>query len=239
VQAIEVQPTAREVVHHVLIFARAPGPKTGRGDDDGVNGFFAAYVPGNNSVVYPDGFAKPLPAGTRLHFQIHYTPNGTATRDQVRLGLIYAKEEPQHIVQTAGIADLRLNIPPGAEHHPETSSIPVPRDVRLLGLFPHMHVRGSAFRYEVLLPDGNARTLLEVPHYDFNWQLGYRFAEPPLIPAGSKVRATGWYDNSSKNPANPDPAKTVKWGPQTYDEMMIGYVEFYLPQGDAKPTAAR
>lgn len=239
VRAIEVQPTAREVVHHVLIFARAPGPTTGRGDDDGVNGFFAAYVPGNNHVIYPDGFAKPLPAGTRLHFQIHYTPNGTATRDQVRLGLIFATEEPQHIVQTVGIADLRLSIPPGAEHHPETASIPVPREVRLLGLFPHMHVRGSAFRYEVLLPDGNARTLLDVPHYDFNWQLGYRFTEPPLIPAGSKLRATAWYDNSPGNPANPDPTKTVRWGPQTYDEMLIGYVEFYLPKVEEKSTAAR
>ena len=239
VRALEVRPTAREVVHHVLIFARGAGPMLGRGDDDGVNGFFAAYVPGNNSVIYPEGFAKPLPVGARLHFQIHYTPNGVATRDQVRLGLVFAKEEPQYVVQTAGIADLRLNIPAGAERHPETASIPVPREVRLLGLFPHMHVRGSGFRYEVVLPDGNARTLLEVPRYDFNWQLGYRFAEPPLIPAGSKVRATGWYDNSPNNPANPDPTKTVRWGPQTYDEMMIGYVEFYLPKTAPKPTAAR
>ena len=237
VRALQVRPTAREVVHHVLVFARTG--KGRRGEDDGINGFFAAYVPGNDHVIYPDGFAKLLPAGARLHFQIHYTPNGTAARDQVRLGVSFLKQRPEHVVQTAGIAATRLNIPAGAEHHPESASIPVPREVRLLGLFPHMHVRGKAFRYEVILPDGTARTLLEVPRYDFNWQLGYRFAAPPLIPAGSKVRATGWYDNSAQNPANPDPTKNVRWGPQTYDEMMIGYVEYFLPGAGEKATAGR
>lgn len=241
VRALQVLPTSREVVHHVLVFARnrEAGQGSRRGEDDGVNGFFAAYVPGNDHVIYPDGFAKRLPAGARLQFQIHYTPNGTATRDQVKLGVSFLKQPPEHVVQTAGIAAIRLNIPAGAEHHPESASIPVPREVRLLGLFPHMHVRGKAFRYEVILPDGSARTLLEVPRYDFNWQLGYRFAAPPLIPAGSKVRATGWYDNSANNPANPDPKKNVRWGPQTYDEMMIGYVEYYLPGSAPNTTAAR
>lgn len=232
VRAMEVQPTAREVVHHVLVFVRGTNDR-GEPQGEGSSGFFAAYVPGNDHVIYPDGFAKPLPAGARLHFQIHYTPNGTAVRDQVRLGVIFASERPRHAIQTIGIANPRLSIPPGAEHHPESASIPVPRAVRLLGMMPHMHVRGAAFRYEVLLPDGSARTLLDIPRYDFNWQLAYRYAEPPLIPAGSKVRATGWYDNSAKNPANPDPARTVKWGPQTTDEMMIGYVEFFVPEAGA------
>ena len=108
-----------------------------------------------------------------------------------------------------------------------------------MGFMPHMHVRGKAFRYELILPDGQARTLLEVPRYDFNWQLAYRFADPPLIPAGSKVRATGWYDNTANNPANPDPSKQVRWGPQTSDEMMIGYVEYYIPTEARTKTAAR
>ena len=102
---------------------------------------------------------------------------------------------------------------------------------------PHMHVRGKAFRYDLILPDGSARRLIDVPRYDFNWQLAYRYADPITIPAGSKIRATGWFDNSANNPANPDPAKTVNWGPQTTDEMMLGYVEYYLPGRDPKVAA--
>ncbi len=228
VRGFEVQPTAREVVHHVLIFAKSPNASVADKLDQ-LSGFFAAYVPGNNSIIYPDGFAKPLPAGSKLHFQIHYTPNGTATHDQIRIGLLFAKEKPEHIVRTIGIGAHRLSIPPGDENHAESATIPVPKEVKLLGFMPHMHVRGKAFRYEAILPDGTARTLLEVPRYDFNWQLAYRYAEPPTIPAGSTVRAIGWFDNSAKNPANPDPNKTVKWGPQTTDEMMLGYVEYYFP----------
>ncbi len=240
VRALEVQPTAREVVHHVLIFAQSGAGRRFEGEDNESGGFFAAYVPGNDHVIWPAGFAKRLPAGAKLRFQIHYTPNGTATRDQIKLGLIFAKEPPEHIVHVAGISDHRLNIPPGAAHHPESAVIPIPADVKLLAFMPHMHVRGSAFRYEAILPDGTVRTLLDVPRYDFNWQLSYRYAEPPTLPRGSKLRATGWFDNSANNPANPDPTKTVRWGPQTFDEMMLGYVEYYLP--DEKPeakTAAR
>jgi hypothetical protein len=237
VRALEVQPTSREVVHHVLIFVRTPGAD--HREEDGAQGFFAAYVPGNDHIIYPDGFAKPLPAGAKLHFQIHYTPNGTATKDQVKFGVRFAESAPEHIVKVVGIAGIGLRIPPNTDNHPEGATIPVPQEVRLLGFMPHMHVRGKAFRYEVLLPDGNARTLLEVPRYDFNWQLSYRFADPPLIPAGSKIRATGWYDNTANNPANPDPNKQVRWGPQTYDEMMIGYVEYYVPSETRKTTAAR
>lgn len=230
VKAWEVLPTAHAVVHHVLIWARDPasGPQP-KGRDEDEHGFFAAYVPGNNSAVYAPGLAKKLPAGTVLRFQIHYTPNGTAMKDQVRVGFKFAAEPPRHRVEVATIAQPGLRIPPGAPSHPEVASVPVPADVRILGLFPHMHVRGKAFRYEVVAPDGVARTLLNVPRYDFNWQLGYQFAEPPTVPAGHRLRAIGWFDNSADNPHNPDPTRTVPWGPQTTDEMMIGYVEYYVP----------
>ena len=175
-----------------------------------------------------------LPAGSKLLFQIHYTPNGTATRDQVRIGLLFAKEAPDHVVRVAEIANHRLNIPPNDPNHPEVGSIPVPRNVMVLGLMPHMHLRGKAFRYEATLPDGSKRTLLDVPRYDFNWQLAYRFAQPPILPAGTTVQATGWFDNSDGNPANPNPNATVKWGPQTTDEMMLGYVEYCLA-GESTP----
>jgi mono/diheme cytochrome c family protein/thiol-disulfide isomerase/thioredoxin len=226
VRGFEVQPSARDVVHHVLVFVQEKGQTRPRLSES--DGFFAAYVPGNNAVIYPDGFAKPLPAHSRLLFQIHYTPNGTATTDQTRIGLLFAPAAPRHIIHVAGIADHRLAIPPGADNHPESATIPVPRTVKLLGFMPHMHLRGKAFRYEAVLPGGETRTLLEVPRYDFNWQLAYRYAEPPSLPAGSRVRAIGWFDNSANNPANPDASQLVRWGPQTTDEMMLGYVEYFF-----------
>ncbi len=240
VSAFEVQPTSREVVHHVLIFIRGEGGLlAGRrvAENDEGGGFFAAYVPGNDHVIFPDGFAKNLPANATLLFQIHYTPNGTTTRDQVKLGVRFAKEPPQHVVHVAGIQNHRLSIPAGAENHPEAASLTVPREVTLLGFMPHMHMRGKAFRYELVLPGQSPRTLLDVPRYDFNWQLAYRYAAPITIPAGSEIRVTGWFDNSANNPANPDPNKTVRWGPQTTDEMMLGYVEYYLPGTTPKVAA--
>lgn len=233
VTAVEIRPTAKAAVHHVLVFARPPGQR-GRGssgDDsgDGTIGFFAAYVPGNTHQIYPEGFAKPLPAGTRLRFQIHYTPFGTATNDQMQIAFRFASEPPRHRIHVVGIANPMLRIPPGASHHPESASLPVPRHARVLSLMPHMHVRGKAFRYEWIHPDGASRTLLDVPRYDFNWQLSYRLARPLDLPAGSRLRATAWYDNSDANPANPDPSREVRWGEQTYEEMMLGYVEYYFP----------
>lgn len=233
VRGFEVLPTARDVVHHVLVFAQPKGEKL----RDGGN-FLAAYVPGNNSVVYPDGFGKRIPAGSKLIFQIHYTPNGTATQDQVRVGFLFSKEPPEHQVRVAEVASHRLVIPPNDGNHEENATIPVPQSVMVLGLMPHMHLRGKAFRYVASLPDGTHRTLLEVPKYDFNWQLAYRFAEPLILPAGTTVQATGWFDNSSANPANPDPSASVHWGPQTTDEMMLGYVEYCL-LGEPKQLSAR
>lgn len=240
VRALEVRPTAREVVHHVLVFVlpkqtnaavtatNSPGRRRRAREDEGGN-FFAAYVPGNNLFQYEDGFAKRLPAGATLQFQIHYTPSGMATQDQTRLGLVFAKEPPRHEVRVLGIANAGLRIPPGAENHEVPASAPVLFDAKVLSFMPHMHVRGKAFRYELALPDGSRKTLLDVPRYDFNWQLQYRLAEPIDAPAGSKLIATGWYDNSVNNPANPDPTREVKWGQQTDDEMMLGYLEYYVP----------
>ncbi len=232
VTAVEIQPTAKAVVHHVLVFVRPPGQRGPGGADssgDGVTGFFAAYVPGNTFQIYPEGFAKPLPAGSRLRFQIHYTPNGTAVEDQMRIGFRFAKEAPRHRIHVVGIANPLLRIPPGAPNHEETASLPVPRDARILALMPHLHVRGKAFRFETLDGDGVRKTLLDVPRYDFNWQLSYRFEEPVTIPNGTRIRATAWYDNSTGNPANPDPTQEVRWGEQTFEEMMLGYVEYYFP----------
>lgn len=240
VKAMEIRPTQRQVVHHSLVLMRRDkkGPfSRKKRERDGLNGFFAAYVPGNSYRVYRDGLAKRLPAGATLIFQMHYTPNGRAVSDRTQLGLIFADEPPRHEVRTHGIANREIRIPAGAAEHAETAQVPVPRDIRLLSLMPHMHYRGKAFRYELVEPDGETRRLLDVPSYDFNWQLSYRFAEPPLIERGSRIEVTGWYDNSAGNPANPDPTRTVTWGLQSVEEMLIGYVEYYLPH--ASGPAAR
>jgi hypothetical protein len=228
VRGYEIVPTDPSVVHHVIVNMHPKGSKiTGGGEGEG--GYFAAYVPGNTGRLLPDGFAKRLPAGARLSFQIHYTPNGKATADQLTLGLIFADKPPLNEVHVAAVAHPRLNIPPHAANHVETKRQQVPFNLNVTGFMAHMHVRGKSFKYELTTPDGKTETLLDIPRYDFNWQLNYQYAQPRFIPRGSTVTITAVFDNSSNNPANPDPGKTVRWGQQTYDEMMIGYVEHFTP----------
>lgn len=232
VQAIEIRPSNPAVVHHVLVFALGDGdPENGTGDDatDERGGYWAIYVPGNNYVQYRPGFARHLQKGARLRFQMHYTPNGKATTDQTKIGLVYAKEPPQHEVKVIGIVDPRLRIPPGAPNHRAEATLTVPAEAKILGYLPHMHLRGKAARYELTRADGSVSTLLDVPRYDFNWQLLYSYYDPLDVQPGDKIKYIAWYDNSPNNPANPDPTKTVRWGAQTEDEMHLGYVEYYLP----------
>ena len=229
--AAEVRPTAAEVVHHVLVFAIPPGVERQDLKLDETAGFFAAYVPGSNKVIYPEGHAKLLPKGSRLYFQIHYTPNGVATEDQMRVGVIFTDKPPRHEVRTFGVANTNIRIPANDGNHKETAQIRLPKDVTLLSFMPHMHVRGKAFRYEVEKPGEATEEILDVPYYDFNWQLPYQLVKPMELPKDSLLKVTAWFDNSDKNPANPDPTRTVPWGPQTYDEMMIGYIEYVVPVG--------
>jgi hypothetical protein len=130
-------------------------------------------------------------------------------------------------VEVTGIANVQITIPPGASAHAEAAAFKVPGNVRLLGFLPHMHQRGKAMRFELISPTGEVRTLLDLPRYDFNWQVPSRYARHPFVRNGSSIRVTGWFDNSAANPANPDPTATVRWGSQTEDEMLIGYVEYY------------
>ncbi|MEP6671111.1 MAG: redoxin family protein [Chthoniobacter sp.] len=233
VRGYEILPTDRAVVHHVIVRVHAKGAKL-KEAGDASEGFFAAYVPGNSFRVLPDGFAKLLPAGSRISFQIHYTPNGHATQDQIKIGLLFAAQPPQYEVHVSSLAKPGLNIPPGDANHVETAEMVIPTNMMFMSFMPHMHVRGKAFKYELTTPDGKSEALLDIPHYDFNWQIQYQYAQPKFIPAGSKVRITAIYDNSPGNPANPDPTKTVRWGQQTYEEMMIGYVEHFTPRSTTK-----
>ena len=226
VRRIEIVPGDRRVVHHVLVFVRKPGQRGFAGE--GLGGFFAGYVPGNSAMVYADGIAKRLPKGATLRFQIHYTPNGTATTDRTKIGLVFAPK-PEHEVYTAGLANLRLSIPPNASNYEVKAEITSPVDAEILSFLPHMHLRGKAARYDMIRPDGTRSTLLDVPKYDFNWQTNYIAQTPIPVKRGDRIVYTAWYDNSAKNPANPDPSKTVGWGEQTFDEMHLGYIEFIIP----------
>jgi Ca2+-binding EF-hand superfamily protein len=238
VQAYEIAPTDRTVVHHVIVRIVEKGGRAARRDGDNeTDGLWAAYVPGNNTRILPDGYAKLLPAGASMHFQIHYTPNGKASEDQLKIGLKFAAKPPQYIVQVAGVANPGIKIPPNDPNHVETFTRLLPTDMLVSAFMPHMHVRGKSFKYEVTTPDGKTETLLDVPRYDFNWQLQYRLAQPKVLPRGSTLKITAVFDNSSNNKANPDPGKTVRWGQQTYDEMMIGYVEHFVLNKDAHMAA--
>ncbi|MEM6690255.1 MAG: redoxin domain-containing protein [Planctomycetota bacterium] len=224
VQAIEVRPGKLDAVHHVIVSVRSDGQR----EFDERDGFWGVYVPGNSTLAYPDGMAKLLPRGAQLRFQMHYTPNGTATEDSTRIGLVFADEPPKYEVKVHGIANPRIRIPPGASNHSEVASIEIPSDVQVLSFLPHMHLRGKAARYELINRDGS-EILLDIPRYDFNWQLVYQLAKPLTLRKGESIKFTGWFDNSEDNPANPDPTRTVRWGQQTEDEMHIGYVEYIVP----------
>ncbi|MFN9717167.1 MAG: EF-hand domain-containing protein [Planctomycetota bacterium] len=237
VRGYEILPTDRSVVHHVIVNVHTGGRIFD--SEEGVGGYWAAYVPGNSGQIYPRGFARKLPAGATVSFQIHYTPNGIATRDQLKLGIHFADEEPQFAVTTIPLADRNLNIPPNEPDHVESITRPVPNDIHVMAYMAHLHVRGKAFRFDLTRPDGTKEVLLDIPKYDFNWQLRYDYAEPKIIPRGSRVTVTAVYDNSDQNPANPDPSRTVHWGQQTFDEMMIGYVETFAPIGAESVKPAR
>lgn len=236
VTAYEILPSARDVVHHVIVNVHAPGRPV-RDHEEGATGYWAVYVPGNGAHSYPEGFARRLPAGARVSFQIHYTPSGRAVRERLQLGLVFAKAPPRYEVRTLPIPDRDLRIPPGAAHHVETASRRLPHDLPLLSLMAHLHVRGKAFRFELLPPEGAPEVLLDLPQYDFNWQLRYELRQPRLLPRGSTVRVTAVFDNSPANPANPDPTRTVRWGQQTSDEMLIGYLEYFVPVAPRDPPA--
>lgn len=193
-------------------------------------------MPGSIGVVYPDGMAKRLPAGAWLKFQLHYTTNGTAAIDRTRLGLVFADEPPRLEVQTGSAFNTRFIIPAGAPRHEASGEYEFETDALIINFFPHMHNRGAAFRYELIRPDAAAETLLEIPRYDFNWQLTYVPQRAIRAPAGSTLRATGWFDNSPQNPANPDPTQDVRFGEQTWEEMMIGYFD-WIPARAARPDA--
>jgi thiol-disulfide isomerase/thioredoxin len=241
IQAAESRPGSRETVHHIIVFIRDPSKmrdnKGGRIGDikDGIgNGFLTAYAPGDAPLVLPPGYAKKLPKGAVLTFQMHYTPDGVERKDRSSVGLIFAKEPPKFEVRTRAIAQQYFNIPAGADNYEVKSRTTFDRDVTLLNFMPHMHLRGKDFKYDLMSGDNKLGTLLSVPRYDFGWQTVYRLDKPMQLPAGTKIECTAHFDNSVKNPNNPDPNKRVFWGEQTWEEMMIGFVDYAFENGPTK-----
>jgi peroxiredoxin len=226
VQAAEARPGNRAVVHHILVYIRQPGQRRQRTADGIGDGLLVAYAPGDMPMHLEPGRAKKIPKGSVLGFQMHYTPNGTEQTDRSSVGLVFAKGPPKYEVRTRAIAQQFFTIPAGEKDKEVPSASVFREDALLLGLFPHMHLRGKSFEYRVVLPDGKSDVLLSVPHWDFGWQSNYHLAEPLKLPAGSRIECTAHFDNSADNPNNPDPKKVVTWGDQTWEEMMIGFVDY-------------
>jgi peroxiredoxin len=221
IRAAEIRPGNRLVVHHIIVYVHPEGKHT-PGDE-----FLAGYVPGLRIHPLPEKTAKLIPAGSWLRFQVHYTPVGSVQEDLSSIGFIYADpNEVEQVVQTFPIANLKFELEPFEDNQQVTARSPASGDdVHLLAMSPHMHLRGKSFRYEAEYPDGTGEILLDVPRYDFNWQTQYRLVEPKLLPKGTRIHCTALFDNSENNLSNPDPSATVGWGDQSWDEMMIGYVD--------------
>ena len=215
---------------------------SGRGGDDGdISGMdlLCGFAPGTRPFIAPAGMAKLVPAGWQFIFQMHYTTNGSAQKDRSAIGLLF--EDParvSHRLSTANTANIEFEIPAYADDWKVEARKTFVRDTLLIGMYPHMHIRGKSFRYELTYPNGKKEILLDVPHYDFNWQNWFELQKPLMIPAGSRLLCTAWFDNSENNIFNPDASKPVRWGDQTWEEMMIGWYDVAFPKGEAAKLLA-
>ena len=244
VEKAELRAGSRAVVHHAVVYIREPGSAWLRDAKPGVpyvppgstprerllNGsttsdILLVYAPGNVPEEWPPGLAKLIKAGSDLVFQMHYTPNGRALSDQSRVGLVFARTEPHRRVLTLQLGNDRFVIPPGHPDYRVSAWGTLPNDATLMSLFPHMHLRGRSFEYSMVEPGGKRRTLLRVSPYNFHWQLSYRLAQPLELKAGTRLECVAHFDNSRNNPANPDPEEAVRFGPQSSEEMMIGFFD--------------
>ncbi len=229
VRASQVRPGNPSVVHHLVVFVMPPGEEGARNNID----FLAAYAPGMPPRILPEGAAKLIPAGSKLMFQVHYTPRGMPQTDRSEIGLVFADPKTVRKEMTAIAAiNMDLKIPAGDSNFAAEARHRFDQDTVLYSLLPHMHLRGKAFRFEAVYPNMKREVLLDVPRYEFEWQNVYVLSEPKLMPEGTVLRCLARYDNSSENPSNPDPGREVRWGEQTFEEMLVGYVEVALADQD-------
>jgi hypothetical protein len=227
VQMAEIRPGNRAVVHHVIAFVVPPKSNPNHDPVECLSGFAPGAVP---FEVEP-GRAKLIPAGSDIFFELHYTPNGTATTDQTKVGLIFSKEPPKERVYSIILNAYHFAVPPGDGNYPVETDLEFGTDVKLLSMMPHMHFRGKDFEMSLITPDGQSQKLISVPHYNFAWQTMYYLKEEIPVPKGSKIHLTGHFDNSANNIYNPNPAETVRWGEQTFHEMFGDFTELAVPVG--------
>jgi peroxiredoxin len=244
VQAAEAVPGDRSVVHHIIVYVN--DSKANRPGERPRPMHFTGYAPGDAPSVFPEGTAKKIPAGADLLFQVHYTPVGQVKTDRSKLGLVFAKTKPTREAFTVGIANPDLLLPARTDDIAVASTMITQGNARLLSLFPHMHLRGKDFKFTITRPNESPQVVLSVPAYDFGWQTYYVLSDPMELPKGTRVDCLAHFDNSENNPYNPDSNKMVRWGEQTFEEMMIGYLDMDVPIGqpvlhgpDFQPTAEK
>ena len=240
IQAAECRAGNRSVVHHIIVAVRSPSGKATATNDSLDSEWLTASAPGSLPLVLKPGMAKFVPAGSRIIFQLHYTPNGSPQKDLSSVALKFA--DPKTVVKevaTVQAINQRFAIPPKANNHRVEAQYRFEKDSLLLAMFPHMHLRGKSFRYTAVYPDGKEEILLDVPRYDFNWQNGYEYGEAKKMPAGTRMVCVAHFDNSEENLANPNPNETVRWGDQTWEEMMIGYFDVALADQDLTKKVAK
>jgi mono/diheme cytochrome c family protein len=239
IQAIEFRPSNRAVVHHIIASAQPAGLAPNDERTPGRVGL-GGITPNMPGEVYPAGVARKLPANSDIILQMHYTTNGRATTDRTSVAVIYAKEPPKKVLGGGMILNIGFTIPPGADNHEVKAAQTLQQDTVLTALMPHMHMRDKDMTYVAYYPDGRSETLLSVPKYLFDWQIVYDLAEPKVLPKGTRIEVTAHFDNSTKNPYNPDASQTVRWGDQTWEEMMIGFFTTLVDApGAATPTGGQ
>ena len=222
VKAIEILPGNRQVVHHVILWQGGPSAQ----------GWLDGWAAGNRPTVFPEGTGRVLKKGATIIGDMHYHPTETTETDQTRVGLHFAKAgEIEKEITNLWVMNAEFSIPAGDPNYEARSSYTFPQSGRILTITPHMHYRGKDFSYQLTYPDGRVEDLLKVSNYDFNWQTTYILEEPIAVPAGSRIDCVAHWDNSADNSSNPDPTRTVRFGPESYDEMMIGFVDYIVDEG--------
>jgi hypothetical protein len=222
VEAVEVRPGDRTVVHHAIVVVDSGNGSRGQE-------YLAGYAPGMTPQLWKPGQARLIKAGSSLIFQMHYQTNGKPARDRTKIGLIFAKKPAAEQIVGMQVAAHWLAIPPHEPNYRVQASETIRETSYLMGMRAHMHLRGKAFTFRAVYPGGETETLLDIPKYDFNWQPYYYLETPKLLLKGTRIEATAVFDNSTNNPFNPNPGTTIFWGPQTWDEMMIGWFDLAVP----------
>jgi peroxiredoxin len=238
VQIAEARPGVPGVVHHIVAYIVKEGRRNPLAAD-GSLAILVGWAPGDLGLVCPPDTALRVPKGAKLRLEMHYTPNGTKTKDRSSIGVTFAKKPPKRELLLSEFANMAFEVPPHDPHYKAEAVFRLRADARIVSFAPHMHWRGQDYRYEVIYPDGKRETLLSVPRWDFNWQNVYRFDEPLKLPKGAKLHAVAHWDNSANNPLNPDPSKSARFGLQTWEEMMVGFVAYVWERPETAEELAK